>query len=148
MAGSRRFRTIQVCPKDLRVLPGHPELAVSWHSGFRGGAFFGMSPNARVIGFACWAGGPDAHDAGRPCRRTEPPRARIARHGYTFRIDKCPSATCVGRRNNRVPIGGRPRKQGAARLVAAGHDPCIATQTPSNRVAVTSLRFLPLRMAD
>src|SRR5262245_58812536 len=25
-------------PKDLRVLPGHPEPAVSWHSGFRGGA--------------------------------------------------------------------------------------------------------------
>ena len=22
-------------PKDLRVLPGHPEPAVSWHSGFR-----------------------------------------------------------------------------------------------------------------
>src|SRR5256884_2854033 len=33
-----RFRTIQVCPKDLRALPGHPEPAVSWHSGFRGGA--------------------------------------------------------------------------------------------------------------
>src|SRR5262249_26829626 len=25
-------------PKDLRVLPVHPEPAVSWHSGFRGGA--------------------------------------------------------------------------------------------------------------
>src|SRR5262249_20897402 len=33
-----RFRTIQVYPKDLRVLPVHPEPAVSWHSGFRGGA--------------------------------------------------------------------------------------------------------------
>src|SRR5262249_6609388 len=33
-----RFRTIQVCPKDLRALPRHPEPAVSWHSGFRGGA--------------------------------------------------------------------------------------------------------------
>src|SRR5215831_18678681 len=33
-----RFRTIQVCPKDLRELPVHPEPAVSWHSGFRGGA--------------------------------------------------------------------------------------------------------------
>ena len=32
------FRTIQVYPKDLQVLPGHPEPAVSWHSGFRGGA--------------------------------------------------------------------------------------------------------------
>src|SRR5215813_12489268 len=32
------FRTIQVCPKDLRALPVHPESAVSWHSGFRGGA--------------------------------------------------------------------------------------------------------------
>jgi len=31
-----RFRTIQVYPKDLRALPGHPEPAVSWHSGFRG----------------------------------------------------------------------------------------------------------------
>src|SRR5215510_5363710 len=33
-----RFRTIQVYPKDLRVLPVHPEPAVSWHGGFRGGA--------------------------------------------------------------------------------------------------------------
>src|SRR5262249_11681802 len=32
------FRRFQVCPKDLRELPGHPEPAVSWHSGFRGGA--------------------------------------------------------------------------------------------------------------
>jgi hypothetical protein len=37
-AGGSRFRTIQVYPKDLRALPGHPEPAVSWHSGFRGGA--------------------------------------------------------------------------------------------------------------
>src|SRR5262249_40358108 len=33
-----RFRTIQVYPKDLPALPGHPEPTVSWHSGFRGGA--------------------------------------------------------------------------------------------------------------
>src|SRR5262245_8441317 len=33
-----RFRTIQVSPKDLRALPRHPGPAVSWHSGFRGGA--------------------------------------------------------------------------------------------------------------
>src|SRR5262249_35907834 len=33
-----RFRTFQICAKDLRALPGHPEPAVSWHSGFRGGA--------------------------------------------------------------------------------------------------------------
>jgi hypothetical protein len=33
-----RFRTIQVYPKDLRALPGHPEPAVSWHNGFREGA--------------------------------------------------------------------------------------------------------------
>jgi len=33
-----RNRTIQVHPKDLRVLPGHPEPAVSWHSGFREGS--------------------------------------------------------------------------------------------------------------
>src|SRR5215475_7098091 len=32
------FRTIQVYPKDLPALPVHPEPAVSWHSGFRGGA--------------------------------------------------------------------------------------------------------------
>src|SRR6516165_7195354 len=32
------FRTFQVYPKALRALPGHPEPAVSWHSGFRGGA--------------------------------------------------------------------------------------------------------------
>src|SRR5262249_38085506 len=33
-----RFRTFQICAKDLRALPGHPEPAVSWHSGFRRGA--------------------------------------------------------------------------------------------------------------
>src|SRR5262249_2175465 len=33
-----QFRTIQVRPKDLGALPEHPEPAVSWHSGFRGGA--------------------------------------------------------------------------------------------------------------
>src|SRR5205814_8469677 len=32
------FRTIQVYPKDLRALPVHPKPALSWHSGFRGGA--------------------------------------------------------------------------------------------------------------
>src|SRR4029077_13195739 len=35
---TRPVRTFQVYPKDLRVLPGHAEPAVSWHSGFRGGA--------------------------------------------------------------------------------------------------------------
>src|SRR5262249_31156170 len=33
-----RFRRFQVCAKDLRALPEHPEPALSWHSGFRGGA--------------------------------------------------------------------------------------------------------------
>jgi len=37
-APSCDFRTIQAYPKDLRALPVHPEPAVSWHSGFRGGA--------------------------------------------------------------------------------------------------------------
>src|SRR5215472_17621272 len=37
-AGLTRFRTIQVYPKDLRTLPGHPEPAVSWPGGFRRGA--------------------------------------------------------------------------------------------------------------
>src|SRR5262249_43315036 len=32
------FRTIQVYPKDPRALPRQPDLAVSWPSGFRGGA--------------------------------------------------------------------------------------------------------------
>jgi len=36
------FRTIQGCPKDLRELPVHPEPAVSWHSGFRGGAMLDL----------------------------------------------------------------------------------------------------------
>src|SRR5262249_44819084 len=38
LAPTPRFRTIQVYPKDLRALPRHSEPAVSWHSGFRGGA--------------------------------------------------------------------------------------------------------------
>src|SRR5438874_1650254 len=38
VAAADRFRTIQVYPKDLRALPGNPEPAVSWLSGFRGGA--------------------------------------------------------------------------------------------------------------
>jgi putative tryptophan/tyrosine transport system substrate-binding protein len=29
------FRTIQVYPKDLRALPVHPKLALSWHGGFQ-----------------------------------------------------------------------------------------------------------------
>src|SRR5262249_56830925 len=33
-ADSERFRSL----KDLRALPEHPKPAVSWHSGFRGGA--------------------------------------------------------------------------------------------------------------
>jgi hypothetical protein len=33
-----RFRTFQARPKDLRVLPGHPDPALSWHSGLRGWA--------------------------------------------------------------------------------------------------------------
>jgi putative tryptophan/tyrosine transport system substrate-binding protein len=33
-----RFRKIQVYPKDLRALPGHPELAVSWSGRFREGS--------------------------------------------------------------------------------------------------------------
>jgi hypothetical protein len=33
-----QFRTIQVYPKDVQALPVHPEHAVSWHDGFRGGA--------------------------------------------------------------------------------------------------------------
>src|SRR5262245_48708515 len=33
-----RFRGFQVCAKDLRALPVHPEPAVSWHSGFREGS--------------------------------------------------------------------------------------------------------------
>ena len=37
-----RFRTFQVCPKDLRALPVHPEPAVSWHSGLRGGAMLDL----------------------------------------------------------------------------------------------------------
>ena len=31
-----RFRTIQVCPKDRRVLPRHPDSAVCWHTGSGG----------------------------------------------------------------------------------------------------------------
>src|SRR5262245_12551257 len=37
-AGLTGFGTFQVYPKDLRTLPRHPDPAVSWHSGFRGGA--------------------------------------------------------------------------------------------------------------
>jgi len=37
------FRTIQVHPKDLRALPGHPEAALSWHSGFGEEAMLDLS---------------------------------------------------------------------------------------------------------
>src|SRR5215475_6861217 len=37
------LRTILVCPKDLRTLPVHPEPAVSWHCGVRGGAHLNRS---------------------------------------------------------------------------------------------------------
>jgi hypothetical protein len=33
-----RFKTIQVCPKDIGAHPGHAEPAISWHSGFREGS--------------------------------------------------------------------------------------------------------------
>jgi hypothetical protein len=36
--GLTRFRTIQVSPKDLAVLPRQLKRAVSWHSGFRRGS--------------------------------------------------------------------------------------------------------------
>src|ERR1700745_617547 len=52
MASSRRFRTIQDCPKDLRALSGHPDPAVSWHSGFRGGAH--ARPKTTAVHHASW----------------------------------------------------------------------------------------------
>ena len=52
---SRGFRTIQVCPKDLRALPGQPEPAVSWHSGFRGGAH--ARPKTTPVHHAPWRRG-------------------------------------------------------------------------------------------
>jgi hypothetical protein len=57
------FRTIQVSPKDLRPLPGHPEPAVSWHSGFRGGAY-ARPQTAPVPDAARRRGGVAAHGAG------------------------------------------------------------------------------------
>src|SRR5262249_60742637 len=51
-----QFRTIQVRPKDLGALPEHPEPAVSWHNGFRGGAH--ARPKTTPI----------HHAAPRPCR--------------------------------------------------------------------------------
>ena len=36
-------RPIQVCPKDLGALPGHPEPAVSWHSGFKTAKALGLA---------------------------------------------------------------------------------------------------------
>ena len=73
-----RFRTIQVSPKDLRTLPGHPEPAVSWHSGFRGGAH--ARPKTTPVHHAAWrcgrrvaargarAAGCDAGDGLSQCR--------------------------------------------------------------------------------
>src|SRR5215510_11355798 len=50
-----RFRTIQVYPKDLRALPGHPEPAVSRHSGFPGGAH--ARPKTTPVHHAARCGG-------------------------------------------------------------------------------------------
>jgi Tripartite tricarboxylate transporter family receptor len=58
-----RFRTIQVSPKDPRALPGHPESAVSWPGGFRGGAH--ARPKATPVPHAAWrcSSGMAARDA-------------------------------------------------------------------------------------
>ena len=52
MRATPPFRTIQVCSKDLRALPVHPEPAVSWHSGFRGGAPCWTSGDASSLRFS------------------------------------------------------------------------------------------------
>src|SRR5436190_7642856 len=52
IARLQRFRTIQAYPKDLRAASGAPEAAVSWHSGFRGGAH--ARPKATPVHHAPW----------------------------------------------------------------------------------------------
>src|SRR5262245_60038629 len=78
-----RFRTIQVSPKDLGALPGHPEPTVSWHSGFRGGAH--ARPKTTPV-----------HCAARRCRR-------VAARGA------CAAASDAGNRLLARRITGRTR---------------------------------------
>src|SRR2546429_5671628 len=85
---TRPFRTIQVYPKDLRALPGHPEPAVSWHSGFRGGAH-APSPEDSVNvltafrrGRVTWqATSDDGNSLSRSAARRPRARSRRARSG-------------------------------------------------------------------
>src|SRR5947207_4173954 len=62
-----RFSTIQVCPKDLRALPEHPEPAVSWLGGFRGGP-----PEPAVSWHSGFRGGAHARPKTTPVHQAAP----------------------------------------------------------------------------
>src|SRR5262245_34041643 len=63
LGAARRFRTIQVRPKDLSAFPGQPKREVCWHSGFQRGAH-GPRQTAPIYYFAPRRGTLAARGAG------------------------------------------------------------------------------------
>src|SRR5215472_14710982 len=103
-----RFRTIQARPKDLRALPVHPEPAVSWHSGFRGGAH--ARPKATPVPHAArWRygrvaarGARAASGARAPDRDSDAvPADKCGSAGARARLSGGAAKTWMGRRGQR-----------------------------------------------
>src|SRR5215472_10784694 len=115
-----RFRTIQVYPKDLRALPGHPEPAVSWHSGFRGGAH--ARPQTTPVHHAARRRSRDMAARGTRAATVDTgdwfpgchDRGRYSLSGIG--IPRRPEGSRVHRRPQQSRCGSAPRGWGRARL--------------------------------
>src|SRR5215472_4645093 len=100
-AGLTGFGTFQVYPKDLRTLPRHPDPAVSWHSGFRGGAH--ARPKKTPVHHAAWRRGGSMAARGA--------RAAAGDAGDAAdRISEQPIAGSIHRRARRIPPSARSNR--------------------------------------
>src|SRR6516164_513121 len=139
-----RFRTIQVHPKDLLVLPREPRRAVSWLNGFRRGAH-GPRDKAPIDHAARWGSRVAACGEGAAAAEggDRVPRPQIARGdgGPSDGISPGPQGDGLRRGrepHNRIPLGGgqqRAAAGAAADLVRQGVA-VIATVGPPAAFAV------------